>query len=97
MVDSYFYIPEIEIKKNEGEKIIKYDIVLLGKSGVGKTSIFQKLLKDIFTGLNANTMGIDITVYYIKYKNKRYKLLFHDTAGQEKYSSITTSISRQKD
>ena len=62
MVDLYFNIPEIEIKKNEGERIIKYDIVLLGKSGVGKTSIFQRLSKDIFTGLNANTNGIGITV-----------------------------------
>ena len=97
MVDSYFNIPEIDVKNNEGERIIKYDIVLLGNSGVGKTSIFKRLLSDKYTDCSTSTIGIDIKAYYIKYKNKKYKLLFHDTAGQEKYSSITKSILREKD
>ena len=97
LVNSYFNIPEKEAKNSEDEKIIKYDIVLLGDTSVGKTSIFQRLSKDTFTDDYSSTVGIDITPYYIKYKSRRYKLIFNDITGQEKYKSITKSILRQKD
>ena len=97
LVNYYFNIPEKEVKNNEEEKITKYDIVLLGDASVGKTSIFQRLSKDTFTEDYSATVGIEITPYYIKYKSNRYKLIFHDITGQEKYKAITKNILRQKD
>ena len=62
-------------KKNEGEKAIKYNIILLGNSTVGKTSIFQRLSKDIFSDKIQATIGSDINLYYLKYKNQKYNLI----------------------
>ena len=97
LINSSFNIPKKDIKPDEEVKIPQYNVALLGDSLVGKTSIFNRLSKEIFTDFYKTTIGIDITTYYIKFKNKRYKLVFHDTAGQEKYQSITKSLLRQKD
>ena len=38
-----------------------------------------------------------MTTYYIKYKNKKYQLIFRDTSGQEKYRAITKNFLRNSD
>ena len=37
------------------------------------------------------------TIYFIKYKNKKYRLTFKDTSGQEKYKAVTKNFLRQND
>ena len=69
----------------------------MGNCSVGKTCIFQRLLKDIFSESLLSTTGLELNVYYIKYKNKKYKLIMNDTAGQERYKAITKSLLRGKD
>ena len=95
IVNNFFNIPKIEIEK--GEAPIQYNVILLGSSAVGKTSIFTRLSKDIFTEYYITTVGFDIITYYIKYKSKKYELIIQDTAGQEIYKSLTKSFFRQKD
>jgi len=95
IVNTFFNISKIEIEK--GEPPIQYNVILLGSSGVGKTSIFTRLSKDIFTEHYSSTIGVDIITYYIKYKSKKYELIIQDTAGQEHYKSLTKSFFRQKD
>ena len=97
IVNTYFNIPEKEIENLEDKNIINYNIVLLGNCSVGKTCIFQRLLKDIFSESLLSTTGLELNVYYIKYKNKKYKLIMNDTAGQERYKAITKSLLRGKD
>ena len=95
-INSYFNIDLKENKKNE-KNIIRYSIVSLGNFAVGKTSIFQRLSKDIFSTNYLSTIGFDLTTYNLKYKNQEYRLTFRDTAGQEKYRSVTKSILRLVD
>ena len=98
MVNTFFNIPEKELKNlSEKDKPIQINIAALGNCAVGKTSIFQRLSRDFFRDVYNNTIGLDVTTYYIKYKNVRYKMIFRDTAGQEKFKSITQSFLRNTD
>ena len=85
------------IKNNKEEQKIRYDLISLGQTGVGKTSILERLSKDNFKEQVISTVGCDLTIYYIKYKEKKYELAFHDTSGQEKFRALTKNFLRNKD
>ena len=97
LVKAHFNIPQEEINNLGEHQIIKYDIILLGNMNVGKTCIFRRLLKDEYEEKNFPTINLDLEKYYIKYKNRIYKLLVHDTSGKEKYESITKNYLTNKD
>ena len=77
--------------KNE-EKNNKYNILLVGDSGVGKTSIFKKyVFNDYDEKVITASIGIDFEMKNLKYKEKNYSICLFDTAGQERYRAITKS------
>ena len=73
-----------EDSKNE-EKI---KIMILGNYSVGKTSFLIRFTKNKFDETYLATIGIDYIYRIINIENKQYKLMFYDTAGEEKYKSI---------
>ena len=97
IVNSFYNIPEKEEDEQEIDKQITFNIILLGDSAVGKTSIFRRFSRDKFSETSPSTVGCDTIDYYIKYKNQKYKLIFRDPAGQEKYRSITKSFMKKAD
>ena len=76
----------------------KYDIMikalLIGDSTVGKTSIIGKYLDKNFSDKTKNTVGIDFKNIKLKIDDENIYLQLWDTAGQEKYRSMTTSYYR---
>ena len=96
-VNSIFNNPENEEVFINGEKVNRFNVILLGNSAVGKTSIFMRLANNSFKECVLSSVGIDITTYLLKYKNQKYNLIIHDTAGQEKYKALTKNIMRGKD
>ena len=67
-------------------------VVLLGESGVGKTSIISRFINDTFdeglvTTTGASYVGKDMI--FQDYNNQVVKFEIWDTAGQEKYRSLT--------
>ena len=78
---------------------INYKIVLLGNSGVGKTSIFKKLDTGEFHEKNIATIGIEKKTIDVnvevekngKKEKKSFSISLFDTAGQEKFRAITLS------
>lgn len=66
----------------------KINIGVIGDIGVGKTSILEKLTSNIFNDYHDLTLGIEL--YFYDYKG--YNCIFHDTAGMEKYKSITQQL-----
>ena len=77
--------------KNAKNEIIK--ILTLGESSVGKTSFILRYTENTFSEIYLTTMGIDFKTKIIKLKNKKtYSVLFYDTAGQEKYRSISLNV-----
>ena len=70
-------------------KLVEYKIILVGDSGVGKTSILKKFINNEFNEDIKCTINIDFFSKSIKIdKNLYTKLEIYDTAGQEKYRSL---------
>lgn len=69
-------------------------LILVGDSGVGKSTIMQMFCDDKFCEPYMSTIGVDFRIKMIKSNNKTVKLQIWDTAGQEKFKSITTSYYR---
>ena len=74
----------------ENEKICLFT---LGNSIVGKTSFILRYTKNTFNTTYISTIGIDFLSKNILLPNgEKYKVLFYDTAGQEKYRSIAFNL-----
>ena len=76
-------------------KPVEYKFVLLGDSSVGKSAIFLRLSGKPFSENTTSTIGTDkIAINYDDVevetnKTKNFKITLFDTAGQERYRSIT--------
>ena len=66
-----------------------YKIVLIGESGAGKTSMLLRFADDVFNQHPMTTVGVDFKIKTLKIDKKVIKLQIWDTAGQEKYGSIS--------
>ena len=67
----------------------KYKIIWIGDTGVGKTCLLIKALKNLFEKENKSTLGFEYYDINIKLKNNKQILLqTWDTCGQESYKSI---------
>ena len=76
---------------NDGEDVRNCKVVLLGESGVGKTSIISRFINDTFeeglvTTTGASYAGKDMV--FKDYQNQVIRFEIWDTAGQEKYRAL---------
>lgn len=67
-------------------------IIILGESNVGKTSLLTRYIDNKFDKNIKATIGIDTRYRIIKKSNKKIKVNFHDTAGQERFNSLVSTI-----
>jgi small GTP-binding protein len=75
-----------------------FRVIAIGDSGVGKTSIIRKYLYNIFEPTTINTIGLSFSFKEVILKNKtEVKLKIMDTAGQEKYNSLTKTYYKNAD
>ena len=81
-------INDEEQEDNDNEESIK--VVLIGESGVGKTSIIAQFTKGIFNQDVMSTNGATFSTKKKDFKDEKKTLSFEiwDTAGQEKYRSL---------
>ena len=82
----------MESKKETYDYIIK--ALLLGDSNVGKTLLIGKFIDNEFSENTLNTIGLDLQCTSLVINKKKINLQIWDTAGQEKYKSMTTSYYR---
>ena len=73
--------------KKEIKEPIK--IILLGDSGVGKTNIILRYLKNEFNSNSLSTIGTTFGVKQLTRNNIIYNLNIWDTTGQEAYRAVT--------
>jgi Ras-related protein Rab-5C len=68
-----------------------FKVVLVGDSSVGKTSIIEMFSKSTFNERQDTTVGPQFTSRFVEVPEtgQRIKLQIWDTAGQEKYRSVT--------
>ena len=77
------------IEDEDEDDYISCKIVLLGETGVGKTSIITRHIANSFSQVVMTSTGSSFFSKKIEInENKRVKLQIWDTAGQEKYRSL---------
>ena len=64
-------------------------IIILGSSKVGKTSLLNQYFNKEFNDTTICTIGIDLQSKFYKFDNELVKINFIDTAGQERFDSIS--------
>ena len=72
-------------------KRTKFNVSLLGDTSVGKTCLVNSLKGLGFDENQIATIGVDDVIDEAKFDNKMYKFKIFDTAGQERYTSISTN------
>eukprot|EP01091_Cochliopodium_minus_P001927 TRINITY_DN11881_c0_g1_i1.p1 TRINITY_DN11881_c0_g1~~TRINITY_DN11881_c0_g1_i1.p1 ORF type:complete len:213 (-),score=54.91 TRINITY_DN11881_c0_g1_i1:13-651(-) len=83
----------MEAYDKECDQILK--ILLIGESGVGKSSILMRYCDDTFTSTYLSTIGVDFKIKTLEMEDKKkINLQLWDTAGQERFRTITTSYYR---
>ncbi|XP_068647398.1 ras-related protein RABC1-like [Aristolochia californica] len=70
-----------------------FKLLLIGDSGVGKSSLLLRFTSDTFEDLSP-TIGVDFKIKMVTLGGKRLKLAIWDTAGQERFRTLTSSYYR---
>ena len=71
-----------------------FKILLIGDSGVGKSSLILRFVDDTYTDSFTTTIGVDFKVKIVTVGDKTIKLQIWDTAGQDRFRTITSSYYR---
>ena len=76
--------------EDDEKKAIPCKVVLIGESGVGKTSIINRYISDTFSTVLTATPGASFTTktVFLEDFNQSIKFEIWDTAGQEKYRAL---------
>lgn len=74
------------------KKITNFKYVIVGHSSVGKSAILVRFTDNIFKEDYLTTIGVDFKFRKLKIDSNTYKLQIWDTAGQEKYQTITKTF-----
>jgi small GTP-binding protein len=82
-------------KSKEYDHFIK--VVVVGRSGVGKSAVMLRFCEDSFIESHVNTIGVDFRFKTIEVQQKKVKVQIWDTAGQEKFRTISSSYYRGAD
>ncbi|XP_069945108.1 ras-related protein Rab-18 [Cherax quadricarinatus] len=69
-------------------------ILIIGESGVGKSSLLLRFTDDTFDPEQSATIGVDFKVKTISIDGNTTKLAIWDTAGQERFRTLTPSYYR---
>ena len=76
---------------------MKINLLLVGDSSVGKTSLCHRYAINEFHENYLSTIGVDYLEKVIVIDDQKVNLKIMDTSGQERYGSIVTNLFRQAD
>ncbi|KAF9680222.1 hypothetical protein SADUNF_Sadunf06G0098900 [Salix dunnii] len=79
--------------QSSGSYDLSFKILLIGDSGVGKSSLLVSFISNSVEDL-APTIGVDFKIKQLTVGGKRVKLTIWDTAGQERFRTLTSSYYR---
>ena len=74
---------------SKDKELPEIKMILLGESGVGKTSLIKKYLYNKFTQEFTPSSSMNYVEKILKIDNKEIRLNIWDTIGQEKYRSLS--------
>ena len=85
--------PEISNPSSEIQ-MRRVKILILGDSGVGKSSLIMRWTADTFSANIVGTVGVNFKTKKVYMNNENIQVQVWDTAGQEHFHKITTSYYR---
>jgi len=80
--------------QSQGEYHYLFKVVLVGNSCVGKSSIVVRYADDEFSEVFLATIGVDFRFKSFPLDGNKVKLQIWDTAGHERFRTITSSYYR---
>ena len=84
---------QVEILSQEmNEYELNFKIIIIGDSGVGKSCLSLRAIKNILESLYSPTIGFEFLTIFIREDDKVIKLQIWDTCGQEVYRSLISSF-----
>ena len=85
------------MKGNKQGRTFQFKFLILGESSVGKTSIIEKYVNNTFNENYLVTIGMDIRYKRIEINNCDINIVINDTAGQERFRSMTKMVYKGAD
>ncbi|XP_059427887.1 ras-related protein RABC2a-like [Corylus avellana] len=79
--------------QSSGSCDLSFKILLIGDSGVGKSSLLVSFISNSVEDLSP-TIGVDFKIKLLTVGGKKLKLTIWDTAGQERFRTLTSSYYR---
>ena len=67
-----------------------FKLLIIGDSGVGKSSLLMQFSDNLFSDTTAATTGVDIKSCTVDVEGAKIKLQIWDTVGQERFRTITS-------
>lgn len=71
-----------------------FKVLLVGDAGVGKSCLVRRFSEDAFSDAYKVTVGVDFKIKTVELERKTIKLQLWDTAGEERFYSITSCFYR---
>ena len=68
-----------------------FKVCLFGDGGVGKTTLINRFLTDVFKGGSQITIGVDFHIKKLEIQEKRITLQIWDFAGEERFRFLLPS------
>lgn len=69
-------------------------LLIIGDSGVGKSSLLLRFSDNVFRDQYISTIGIDFKIRTLEIDGERIRVQIWDTAGQERFRTITSTYYR---
>ena len=79
---------DVSEKKFKKKMSIPIKLVMLGESGVGKTSVIDRYTTGNFPEASKPTIGAAFLTKEVRFNDTCYDLMIWDTAGQEEYRGL---------
>ena len=82
------------MSENNDKSTVDLKILVLGKSGTGKTSFVNKWIKNEFHDLYKATIVSEYSSKIYKYEDTLYKINLWDIAGQDHFATVTKTFAK---
>jgi len=87
----------MKMKKDSSGNKISYNLLVLGDKMVGKTSVIERYINNTFNSNYITTLGMDKRFKKIDINNYDITVFIIDTAGQERFRSLSKNYYKQAD